>query len=335
MTAEVPDRPQVRRCATDQVHRRLLLQVPEYAETRAAIENDYFFAAGSLAAGTLEEALRDGVTTIPVVVHVVGGPDTAGAVTDEQVHAQITVLNADFRATNADLSSVPEPFKRLAADTRIGFALADVDPDGAPTTGINRVVSDVDTFTADDDAVKSAATGGADAWPAERYLNVWVCKLEGGLLGYAQFPGGPPETDGVVVTYTGFGTGGTAKAPFDGGRTATHEVGHWLNLRHIWGDDDTGCNGSDFVADTPNCAGPNVGSPTFPTVSCQNGPDGDLFMNYMDYVNDAAMFMFTAGQAFRMQAALDTARPGIGVAAPPTPTDPVTVPDVREPVPDC
>jgi Pregnancy-associated plasma protein-A len=318
MSTEVPETgepqgPPVRNCATDEVHRRLLLEVPEYAEARAAVENAYFYAAGALSAGTLDEVVgREGITTIPVVVHIVGNADGAGAVTDEQVHAQIAVLNADYRAANPDVTGVPEPFRPLVADTRIEFALATTGPDGAATTGIHRVPSDVEQFTADDDAVKAAATGGADAWPADRYLNLWVCRLEGGLLGYAQFPGGPAATDGVVITYTGFGTGGTARAPFDGGRTATHEIGHWLNLRHIWGDDDTGCSGSDFVADTPNCAGPNTGRPTFPHVTCYNGPDGDLFMNYMDYTDDAAMVMFTAGQAFRMQAALGMARPTIG-----------------------
>ena len=171
----------------------------------------------------------------------------------------------------------------------------------------------MDGFTGDD-AVKSAATGGADAWPADQYLNLWVCRLAGGLLGYAQFPGGPAATDGVVVTHTGFGTTGTAAAPFDRGRTTVHEVGHWLNLRHIWGDDFGGCGGSDLVADTPNQGGSNVGVPTFPTVSCANGPNGDMFMNYMDYVDDVAMVMFSAGQVTRMQAALDGPRSSIGTS---------------------
>ena len=137
---------------------------------------------------------------------------------------------------------------------------------------------------------------------------VRVCRLRGGLLGYAQFPGGAASTDGVVITHSAFGTRGTARAPFDGGRTAVHEIGHWLNLRHIWGDDDEGCSGSDFVADTPNQAGPNLGSPSFPTATCGNAPNGDMFMNYMDYTDDAAMFMFTKGQAARMDATLDNAR---------------------------
>jgi hypothetical protein len=141
---------------------------------------------------------------------------------------------------------------------------------------------------------------------------MWVCQLGGGLLGYAQFPGGPAATDGVVILHSAFGTTGTAAPPFHLGRTATHEIGHWLNLNHIWGDDGTGCSGTDNVADTPNQGGGNTGKPTFPHVSCGNGPNGDMFMNYMDYVDDDAMFMFTAGQATRMQACLDGPRSLIG-----------------------
>jgi len=184
--------------------------------------------------------------------------------------------------------------------------------------------------------VKSSSTGGADAWPADRYLNVWVCgnlrnSRGNSLLGYAQFPGGPAATDGVVILHSAFGTTGSAAAPFDLGRTTTHEIGHWLNLRHIWGDDGTGCSGDDFVADTPNAGGPNYNKPTFPNVTCGNGPDGDLFMNYMDYVDDDAMFMFTHGQVARMQAALDGARSTIGTTGPCI--DKVITDDVLKPIP--
>jgi Pregnancy-associated plasma protein-A len=119
-----------------------------------------------------------------------------------------------------------------------------------------------------------------------------------------------------VILQSAFGNTGTAAAPFNLGRTATHEIGHWLNLRHIWGDDGTGCTGDDFVADTPNAGGPNYGTPAFPHISCSNGPNGDMFMNYMDYVDDAAMFMFTQGQVDRMQAALDGPRSSTGVTGP-------------------
>lgn len=304
MTTDAPTTPPsspsqpVRRCATGPVHNRLLREVPEYAENRAAVENAYFFAHEAF-----DGVLRAPLTTIPLVVHLVGGPDGAGAVTDEQVQNQLDVLNEDYSARNPDAKQVPEPFQALIADSRIRFVLADIDPDGEPCTGINRVPSEVVAFSSDDDAVKFTPIGGVDAWPAEQYLNLWVCGLAGGLLGYAQFPGGPPETDGVVIHYTAFGTDGTAEPPFDLGRTATHAIGHWLNLRHIWGDDDTGCSGSDFVGDTPNSAGPNSGLPTFPSISCNNGPAGDLFMNFMDYTDDVGMMMFTTGQAFRMHAA--------------------------------
>ncbi|NLT54841.1 MAG: zinc metalloprotease, partial [Actinomycetales bacterium] len=251
-------------------------------------------------------------------------------VSAEQVASQLVTLNADFRNQNTDGDTVPAPFAGLRAGARVTFELAGEDPDGNPTEGIVRTPTTVEFFT-DDDAVKSSASGGADPWPADRYLNLWVCQLGGGLLGYAQFPGGPAETDGVVVTHTAFGSTGTATAPFDLGRTTTHEVGHWLNLRHIWGDDGTGCHGSDFVDDTPNQGGPNTGRPTFPSISCDNGPDGDLFMNYMDYVDDAAMMMFTHGQVTRMQVALDGVRGAIGTVSPvdevsPPPTSPPPLP---------
>jgi hypothetical protein len=204
----------------------------------------------------------------------------------------------------------------LVTDARIQFSLATQDPAGNPTNGITRTASTSTSFGTDD-RVKSAATGGADAWPSDRYLNIWACNLGGGLLGYAQFPGGPASTDGIVILNTAFGTVGTATAPFHLGRTATHEIGHWLNLIHIWGDR-LDCKGSDDVPDTPTAQSPNYGEPTFPHVSCNNGPNGDMFMNYMDYVDDAAMFMFTAGQVARMAATLDGPRNAIGKTIPVT-----------------
>jgi hypothetical protein len=300
--------PARRNCGTMQVHERLLRSVPGYREARDASENQ------ALRASVFPLAGRTGCTKIPVVVHVVH-KTAAQNISDAQIKSQIDVLTADFRKKNVDIGSVPAPFAPLAADARVEFELAKTDPSGRATNGITRTSTSVNAFS-DDDAVKSAASGGADAWPSDKYLNIWVCQLGGGLLGYAQFPGGPAATDGVVILHSAFGTTGTAAAPFDLGRTTTHEVGHWLNLRHIWGDDGTGCSGSDFVADTPNAGGPNFGTPTFPHVSCSNGPNGDMFMNYMDYVDDAAMTMFSAGQVTRMQAALDGIRSSIGTATP-------------------
>jgi ABC-type taurine transport system substrate-binding protein len=300
--------PRSRTCATMDVHRRLLSQFPSYARARDEIENLALYY--SLSPKTVQ---RPGITRIPVVVHVVWNTSQQN-ISDAQINSQIDVLNRDFRRVNPDVNNTPAPFLPLAADARIEFFLANVDPNGAPTTGINRRQTAVASFGGND-AVKSQATGGADAWPADRYLNIWVCQLGGGLLGYAQFPGGPAATDGVVILHSAFGTIGTAAPPFHLGRTATHEIGHWLNLNHIWGDDGTGCSGTDNVADTPNQAGANTGTPTFPHVSCNNGPDGDMFMNYMDYVDDPAMFMFSAGQITRMQACLDGPRSSIGTQA--------------------
>lgn len=240
------------------------------------------------------------VVTIPVVVHVVYNT-TAQNVSDAQIQSQINVLNADFRKLNSDVSLVPAGFASLAADCEVNFCMAQRTPAGAATTGIERRQTTVTGFSTND-AMKYFAQGGLDAWDATKYLNLWVCNMTGGILGYAQFPGGPAATDGVVIGYTCFGTTGTAAAPFNKGRTGTHEVGHWLNLRHIWGDDGTACTGSDLVTDTPNQADENYGCPSFPQVSCSNGTNGDMFMNYMDYVDDACMYMFTTGQKARMQA---------------------------------
>jgi hypothetical protein len=293
------------------VHERLLRTDPAYARARIASENSHVAVLQGLRSLT-----RTGVTSIPVVVHVVYNTAQQN-VSSAQINSQIAVLNRDFRKTNADIGSVPAGFAALSSDSRVQL-LATTDPEGNRTSGITRTRTARTSFS-DQDEIKSAATGGHDAWPADRYLNIWVSPRltspVGDLLGYAQFPGGPAATDGVVILYTAFGTTGSAAAPFNHGRTTTHEIGHWLNLRHIWGDDGNGCNGSDFVADTPNQAGPNYGTPAFPHITCSNGPNGDMFMNYMDYVDDIAMFMFTAGQVVRVQTCLDTDRSTIGTPA--------------------
>ncbi len=288
-----------RRCATMTVHRRLLDQDPSYRLRREGLENSTLARKLARARG------RTGTTVIPVVVHVVHRTLTEN-ISIDQVTSQIDVLNKDFSKRNGDVSSVPPVWRDLVGDARVVFKLADRDPNGKVTNGITRTPTFIAGF-GDDDAVKSASGGGADAWPADRYLNIWVCHLQD-LLGYAQFPGGPAHTDGVVIDYRAFGTIGTAEAPFNLGRTATHEVGHWLNLFHIWGDDGTGCTGTDQVDDTPNQAGPNTGIPTFPHISCTNGPSGDMFVNFMDYVDDRSMVMFTVGQVERMHATLDEVR---------------------------
>ena len=289
--------PKRRQCAAMEEYERLLEEQPSFRTNQRRAEE---FTARAVTSGEAERVARK-LITIPTVVHVVYKKPKEN-ISKSQIQSQLSALNQDFRATNPDSSKVPDPWKGLVADSRIKFKLATKDPDGQRTDGIVRVQTDRTSFGTGD-AVKRSSKGGSTAWPTNAYLNIWVCTLGGGLLGFAQFPGGPKATDGVVVLNTAFGTEGTAAAPFDKGRTLTHEVGHWLNLRHIWGDT-LDCSGGDRVPDTPNCEGPNYGKPTFPSVSCSNGPNGDMFMNYMDYVDDAAMFMFTAAQVSRMSACL-------------------------------
>jgi hypothetical protein len=239
------------------------------------------------------------VVTIPVVFHVIYAT-SAENITDAKCIEQLNQLNLDFAKLNRDTNLIPAVFRNIAADTKIQFCLAQRDPNGAVTNGIIHKATTVTTFNFDD-KVKYTASGGDNAWPASSYLNIWSCNLGGGLLGYAQFPGGASATDGVVILYSSIGSlnsPGTA-TPYHLGRTATHEVGHWLNLRHIWGD--ANC-GDDFVNDTPTQQTSNYGCPTFPRKTCNNTSNGDMFMNYMDYTDDACMFMFSAGQKARMMA---------------------------------
>ncbi|GAB4406694.1 MAG: hypothetical protein OHK0039_08560 [Bacteroidia bacterium] len=232
---------------------------------------------------------------IPVVVHVVyrTAEENIG---DAQVFSQIRVLNDDFQRRNRDTSLTPDRFHGVAAGTDIEFVLANRDPSGLPTNGITRTASTRYAFYSSDNGVKYSAMGGKDAWPTDQYLNIWVCNLGAGVLGYAQFPGGPTETDGVVIGYRYFGTTGPVAPPFDRGRTCTHEVGHWLNLRHIWGDGP--CDVDDLVADTPPADRPHSGCPGSAT-AC--GIES-MLSNFMDYTDDACMNLFTHGQIERVRA---------------------------------
>ncbi|NVO83487.1 M43 family zinc metalloprotease [Hymenobacter terrestris] len=292
MTEKTDQQLQNRGCAAMEVFDRQLAADPQMAGRVAEIEaRTSRFVANPVA----NRAAITGPVTIPVVVHVLYSTATQN-VSDAQVQAQIDVLNQDFAKTNTDASLIPAAFSGAAASTNIRFALAKRSPTGGATTGIIRKSTRVKSWSTND-AMKQSKRGGDDAWPTGEYLNIWVCALGNGLLGYAQFPGGSASTDGVVVLYSSL-PGGSA-APYDKGRTATHEVGHWLNLRHIWGD--ASC-GNDLVSDTPTQQTSNYGCPSFPKVTCSNGPNGDMFMNYMDYTDDACMYMFSNGQSSRMDA---------------------------------
>ncbi len=235
------------------------------------------------------------IITIPVVVHIIYNSQSQN-ISDAQVLSQMAVLNTDYRKLNADTTSIPPYFLPLAADCGFQFALAKVDTNGYATSGIVRKRTNIQSFAIDDD-MKYTASGGDNAWDRNRYLNIWVCSLTGGVVGYASVPGCPKATDGIVVNFTAFGTTGMAAAPFNLGRTATHEIGHWLNMIHTWGD--AYC-GNDFVDDTPPQQQADLGDPTGIVISCGNGPYGDMYMNYMDLTNDDKMNMFTYGQRDRM-----------------------------------
>lgn len=227
------------------------------------------------------DPIYSGTVTIPVMVNIL--EDFNGQVSQAQIQSQIDVLNADFNDSNPNTSGVPAEFADVIANCDITFTLA----------GVVRKISTKTTWGTSD-AMKYASQGGIDASDASTYLNIWVCNIGGGILGYAQFPGGSAATDGVVIGTDYFGiTGGV----YGQGRTATHEIGHWLNLRHIWGDGR--CRQDDFVTDTPSSDRSNGGCPTYPTVNCKSA---DMTMNYMDYTYDDCMYMFTIGQTDRMRA---------------------------------
>ncbi len=307
-------------CATMAHHHDQLQNDPNYAAAHAAVETQTqaFVAQWSGQTG-------DTIITIPVVVHLVYATAQQN-LSDQQVQSQLAILNEDFRRLNADAAQTRAIFQGVAADCEIEFCLASRDPQGNPTTGITRTPTGVSVFSQQGDPVKFSSSGGKNAWPRDAYLNIWVCNLGSGLLGYAQFPGGAAATDGVVVRYDAFGRVGTLAPGTTLGRTTTHEVGHWLNLRHIWGDNQPFC-GNDLVADTPAADGPHYG--------CQLGVSscGGLNMseNYMDYTQDSCMNLFTQGQKARMWATLTNggfrtsllgSQGCTGGTAPPPPTAP-------------
>jgi hypothetical protein len=263
--------------------------------------------------------------TLPVVVHIIHNGEAVGAganISQAQVQSQLDVLNEDYRKLNADGAQVPSVFQPVRADAQVQFVLATRGPGGQVLAepGIDRVRAGAKGFSAApyadnyvDSDIKPATT-----WNPDQYVNIWVLPLAANVLGFAQFPdntaglgglsplGGAASTDGVVVTYTAFGRVGTANAPYNRGRTLTHEMGHFLGLIHVWGDSNCG---NDYCADTPTQETSNFNCPSFPHVSCSNGPSGDMFMNYMDYVNDACMQMFSGNQKDRMQAVMGAGTP--------------------------
>ena len=243
------------------------------------------------------DTVANEIITIPVVIHVIYH-NTAQNITDAQVLSQLKALNEDFRRMNADAVNTPDAFKPFAADSRIMFCLAQVNPIGRAQRGIIRKFTNKESFNVDD-AMKFSAAGGDDAWDTKKYMNIWVCNMQNNLLGYATQPGGQADKDGIVIQYDAFGTVGSLRANFNKGRTATHEIGHWMGLRHVWGDNSCGDDG---IGDTPQQSGYNNNCPSFPHLSsCSPDANGDMFMNFMDYTNDGCMNMFTEGQKIKMR----------------------------------
>ena len=249
---------------------------------------------------------------IPVVFHVVYHSDEEN-VSEAQLLSQIAIMNQDYTLTNSDTLTKTHPFAKYAGSLDIQFKIAVQDPLGNNTSGITRTKTNTVFTEANLDDVKSTAKGGQDNWDPTSYLNIWVTNFDPsvGLLGYATFPtelNSAPAMDGVAIQYTAIGNIGTAGTNgYDAnakGRTVTHEVGHWMNLYHIWGDD---VCGDDLVADTEPADSANYHCPTFPLHpknTCGSSENGEMFMNFMDYTDDDCMKMFTIGQTTRMAAAL-------------------------------
>ena len=259
------------------------------------------------------------VVTIPVVVHVVWR-EAIENISDEQVQSQIEVLNRDFRARNPEIATVPAIFRPVIADVEIEFCLAMTAPDGSLTTGITRRQTEVtqigSRFLQGRRAICYTDLGGQDAWDTEHYLNIWIGKSTPLFIGEASFPGmDPPGEDGVRIDPVYFGTTGTVLPPYHLGRTVTHEIGHYFNLLHPWGMrfDSASCDQDDGINDTPRQSSTFRGEcPVHPQIFCGTA---SMFMNFMNYTDDACMAMFTNGQKMRMLAALQLFRSGLMDAA--------------------
>jgi len=256
------------------------------------------------------------VYRIPVVIHVIHNGEAEGQggnISDDQILSQIQVLNEDYRRLNGDTINTSEIFQPVAADTYIEFQMAERDPDGQETDGIVRVQGTKSEWNAtnSDDNVELKSLS---MWPPEDYLNIWVTSLANNYLGYAQYPitslpgSVPPfdrETDGVVIHYMAFGsrTYGSFNLfnSYDRGRTTTHEVGHYLGLRHIWGDI-VGCDGTDYCDDTPQAYDSYSSCSNIDPFTCDSE---DMFQNFLDYSYDRCMNIFTDDQKQRMRIVME------------------------------
>ncbi|MFO0451870.1 MAG: zinc metalloprotease [Pseudomonadota bacterium] len=247
-------------------------------------------------AGSIED--KGQLISIPIVVHVIYA-NSQQNISDEQIGSQLKVLIEDFTRINSDTVNTLIVFKKVAGNAKINFYLAAQDQFGNPTNGITRTHSSHGPFANDDIHYKDK--GGENPWPTNRFLNVWVCDLADGIFGFASPIGSASSIEGIVIDFKFFGTIGLVSAPFDKGRTATHEVGHWMGLKHIWGDSG-GCTDDDGITDTPPQVGPSSGC-NLTRASCGNL---NMVQNFMDTSNDACVNLFTKEQVSVMRKNLFT-----------------------------
>lgn len=293
----------INRCAS---HTKLLEAMAQDESLRLKIEQSKQ-TTSAIYSGQRTESTYP-IITIPVVVHVLYKTAQQN-INDAQIRSQIDVLNRDFNARNADSLPINHEFYNLIGNASIEFCLASVKPGGSSTTGIERKQVTYDGFEysdADESIIKSTSNGGLSAWNTSKYLNIWIVNFTDGTLGYATFPeDNSGNKDGVVIAYDAFGTVGVLTPDYDKGRTSTHEIGHWLGLYHIWGDD-YNCTADDGIEDTPKQYEDSYGCPCeHPKVD--NCSPSIMYQNFMDYTDDACMSLFTKDQVTRMRNVLSTA----------------------------
>ncbi|MEY4292831.1 MAG: hypothetical protein RIQ61_1229 [Bacteroidota bacterium] len=321
------------KCGAQLIHAIIAKKDPAFFSKQAAkrqeAQQNFQYKQGAFMKTTAQ-------VTIPVVFHIVLNQNQINAIggiagIQKRIDSQMIVINRDYGRRNADSTTIPSAFKARYANTGIQFCLAHRKPDGTSTSGADiitlpsttRKIEETNPSGQDLFYDAKFTNGAFNTWDPSAYLNIWVCNASlgndtNGILGLTVPPYFPntfgynPNEVGIILNYRAWGKRSTGFEPFisgcDKGRTLTHELGHYFNLEHIWGDDNGACPGDagysdDGINDTPIQKDENYGCPTFPSVSCSvSAPNGDMFMNYMDYCDDICLTMFTTGQVAVMQA---------------------------------